>query len=108
MTCNTSEVAVCCSSASRVSVISRVFSIAITAWAAKFCTSSICLSVKGRPLAVELNYADRGPSLRKRHTKNGPRPPSRPTARARSACDRRVGRDIGDLDDLAFEQASAL
>ena len=31
MTCNTSAVAVCCSSASRCSVISRVFSIAITA-----------------------------------------------------------------------------
>ena len=31
MTCNTSAVAVCCSSASRVSVMSRVFSIAMTA-----------------------------------------------------------------------------
>ena len=31
ITCNTSAVAVCCSSASRCSVISRVFSIAITA-----------------------------------------------------------------------------
>ena len=35
MTCNTSAVAVCCSSASRVSVISRAFSIAMTACAAK-------------------------------------------------------------------------
>ena len=48
MTCNTSAVAVCCSSASRCSVISRAFSIAITAWAAKFCSSAICLSVNGR------------------------------------------------------------
>src|SRR6516165_2744559 len=47
MTCNTSAVAVCCSNASRVSVISRVFSIAITACAAKFCSSAICLSVNG-------------------------------------------------------------
>ncbi len=31
-----------------ISLSSRVFSIAITAWAAKFCTSSICLSVNGR------------------------------------------------------------
>ena len=31
MTCKTSAVAVCCSKASRVSVISRAFSIAITA-----------------------------------------------------------------------------
>ena len=48
MTCNTSAVAVCCSSASRVSVISRAFSIAMTACAAKFCNSAICLSVNGR------------------------------------------------------------
>ncbi len=47
MTCNTSAVAVCCSSASRVSVISRAFSIAMTACAAKFCNSAICLSVNG-------------------------------------------------------------
>jgi hypothetical protein len=44
----TSAVAVCCSSASRVSVISRAFSIAMTACAAKFCNSAICLSVNGR------------------------------------------------------------
>ena len=36
------------SSASRVSVISRAFSIAMTACAAKFCNSAICLSVNGR------------------------------------------------------------
>ena len=54
MTSSTSEVAVCCSSDSRSSVrwrssfSSRVFSMAMTACAAKFCTSSICLSVNGR------------------------------------------------------------
>ena len=32
----------------RSSLSSRVFSMAMTAWAAKFLTSSICLSVKGR------------------------------------------------------------
>ena len=55
MTLSTSEVAVCCSSDSvrssvrwRSSLSSRAFSMAITAWAAKFCTSSICLSVNGR------------------------------------------------------------
>ena len=37
MTCKTSAVAVCCSKASRVSVSSRAFSIAMTACAAKFC-----------------------------------------------------------------------
>jgi len=48
MTCNTSAVAVCCSNASRVSVSSRAFSIAITACAAKVCNIAICLSVNGR------------------------------------------------------------
>ena len=54
MTCNTSAVAVCCSSASRCSVISRAFSIAITAWAAKFSSSAICF-VRERPhfLAID-------------------------------------------------------
>ena len=48
MTCNTSAVAVCCSSASRVSVKSRAFSIAMTACAAKFCSSAISFSENGR------------------------------------------------------------
>jgi len=47
MTCSTSAVAVCCSSASLCSVINRAFSIAITACAAKLCNSAICLSEKG-------------------------------------------------------------
>ena len=54
MTCKTSAVAVCCSNASRVSLISRAFSIAITACAAKFCNSAICLRGKrSHFLAVE-------------------------------------------------------
>ena len=55
MTFSTSEVAVCCSSDSerssvrwRSSLSRRVFSMAMTAWAAKFVTSSTCLSVNGR------------------------------------------------------------
>jgi hypothetical protein len=47
MTPNTSAVAVCCSRASRVSVMSRAFSIAITACAAKLVTSAVCLPVNG-------------------------------------------------------------
>src|SRR5262249_57114200 len=39
ITSNTSAAAVCCSRASRVSVMSRAFSIAMTACAAKFCNS---------------------------------------------------------------------
>jgi len=49
MTCKTSAVAVCCSKASRLSVSRLAFSIAITACAAKFCSSAICLSVNGVP-----------------------------------------------------------
>ena len=48
ITCNTSAVAVCCSSASRCSVISRAFSIAITAWAAKFLQQRDLLVGEGR------------------------------------------------------------
>ena len=48
MTCKTWAVAVCCSNASRVSVKSRAFSIAMTACAAKFSTSTISLLVNGR------------------------------------------------------------
>ena len=48
ITLSTSAVAVCCCSNSRSSLSSRVFSMAITAWSAKFLTSSICLSVNGR------------------------------------------------------------
>ena len=54
ITCSTSEVAVCCSSASEIvvrwrsSLNRRVFSMAMTAWLAKFLTSAICLSVNGR------------------------------------------------------------
>ena len=47
MTLSTSAVAVCCSSDSRSSLSSRVFSMAMTACAAKLVSSSICLSVKG-------------------------------------------------------------
>ncbi len=48
MTRKMSAVAVCCSSDSRSSVSSRVFSMAITACAAKFFTRSICLPLNGR------------------------------------------------------------
>jgi hypothetical protein len=41
-------VAVCCSNDRRSSLSSRVFSMAMTAWAAKLVTSEICFSVKGR------------------------------------------------------------
>src|SRR5262249_37328325 len=57
MTCSTSEVAVCCSSAllsprvrACTSSNNRTFSIAITAWSAKISTSPICFWLKGLTL----------------------------------------------------------
>src|SRR5438132_677054 len=50
----TSLMAVCCSSASRVSSKRRPFSIAIAAWSANACTSSISRSLNGRT-----SYRDR-------------------------------------------------
>ena len=48
MTLSTSAVAVCCCSDSRSSLSSRVFSIAMTAWSAKFC-DQLDLLVGERP-----------------------------------------------------------
>src|SRR5438552_2382804 len=48
MTLSTSAVAVCCCSDCLSSFNSRVFSMAMTAWLAKFETSATCLSVNGR------------------------------------------------------------
>jgi len=50
---STSAVAVCCSSDSRSSFNKRVFSKAMTAWAAKVVTSSICFSENGCGLLLE-------------------------------------------------------
>src|SRR5207249_9457504 len=69
MTCKTSAVAVCCSKASRVSVIRRAFSIAMTACAAKFCNSAICLSVKGADLtAIGTDTSEERRILAQRHS----------------------------------------
>ena len=51
---------------------SRAFSIAITANAAKFCSSAICLSVKGRDLlAVGGDDAEQCAVFTQRHDKQG-------------------------------------
>ena len=75
MTCSTSDVAVCCSSASDSSRVractssnSRTFSIAITAWSAKVSSNSICLSVKARGCcAYHSKGADDRSLAQKRH-----------------------------------------
>ena len=45
--CRMSAVAVCCSSASCVSLNSRAFSMAMTAWSAKVCSNSTCCAENG-------------------------------------------------------------
>ena len=81
MTLSTSEVAVCCSSDSvrssvrwRSSLSSRVFSMAITAWAAKF-LHQLDLLVGERPhlLAVDGDGADQLVVLEHRHDEHGAR-----------------------------------
>ena len=69
MTFSTSAVAVCCCERlARSSLSSRVFSMAITAWAAKFVSNSICLSVNGPYLlAIDDNGADQLVFLEHRH-----------------------------------------
>ena len=54
MTCSTSAVAVCCSSASRVSVMSRAFSIAMTACAANFATRDLLVGKRSNLLPVDM------------------------------------------------------
>ena len=68
MTLSTSAVAVCCCSDSRSSLSRRVFSMAMTAWAAKFC-DQLDLLVGERPhlLAVDDDGADQLVVLEHRH-----------------------------------------
>ena len=68
MTRSISAVAVCRSSASCVSLNSRTFSIAITAWSAKVCSSAICLA-RERPARQprRCDRADRLALAQQRH-----------------------------------------
>ena len=68
MTCSTSEVAVCCCSDSRSSLSSRVFSMAMTAWAAKFCDQlDLLVGERTHLLAVDDDRADQLVVLEHRH-----------------------------------------
>ena len=81
MTLSTSAVAVCCCSDSvrspvrwRSSLSSRVFSMAMTAWLAKFWTSSICLSVNEPYLQpVDDDHPDQPVVLEHRNRQKCPR-----------------------------------
>src|SRR5215472_13506227 len=71
MSLSTSAVAVCCSSASRVSLMSRAFSIAITAWSAKVVTRAICFSVKARTSFLKSENVPTGTPSRMSGTPSG-------------------------------------
>ena len=104
MTCNTSAVAVCCSKASRVSVMSRAFSIAITAWSAKVRHQlDLPLGERLDPLAGEPDDADRLASSRNSGTPSIVRisPSARRFGRAASS----GSEAVGDLDGLALSTA---
>ena len=78
MTFSTSAVAVCCCSDSRNSLSSRVFSMAITAWEAKF-VHQLDLLVGERPrfLAVNADRADQFVFLQHRYVEERPGAPMR-------------------------------
>ena len=102
MTCSTSDVAVCCCSDSRNSLSSRVLSMAMTAWLAKFVTSSTCLSVNGRTPGVDRNGADETVFLKHRHCQQGAY-----AAVIHHCPERRIAREVclllpqvGDVQDL--------
>ena len=106
MTCNTSAVAVCCSSASRVSVISRAFSIAMTACAAKFCNSAICLSVNGRTSWRSATISPSSASSLRSGTDSSVRTPPSSTDAARLP-GASIAAMIGDVDEAFAAQATA-
>ena len=92
----------CCNSP-----ISRAFSIAITACAAKFCSSAICLSVNGRTSWRKIRIAPSTPSsLRNAHDYPGAdrRPVGAKASISVGFADGLVGM-IGLVDDIARREA---
>ncbi len=99
-----SLVAVCCSSASvrsRLRVSSslnrRTFSIAITAWSAKVCSSAICASENGTTSARHTPIEPMARSPRISGTPRTVRAPTRDTGRRRKS---RVGDQVGTSEPL--------
>ena len=84
ITCSTSAVAVCCSSASLVSLNRRAFSIAITAWSAKVCSRAISARrERPDPVAQQRDHADRLALAQHRHRQHRAEAAPRLAARAR-------------------------
>ena len=105
MTLSTSAVAVCWASDSRNSLSSRVFSMAMTAWAAKFLTRSIWRSVNG---STRWRESPNAPIASPRRSSGTPRivlmKPSR--AACWPTCSL-VSANVGYLNRTAFRQRSA-
>ena len=73
MTCSTSEVAVCCSSDCLSSFSNRAFSMAMTAWAAKFCDQlDLFVGERADFLAVNDQGTDQGIFLQHRDGQTRP------------------------------------
>ena len=71
MTLSTSAVAVCCCSDSRSSLSRRVFSMAMTAWAAKFCDQlDLLVGERANLLAIDGDGADQLIVLEHRHSEH--------------------------------------
>jgi hypothetical protein len=84
-------VAVCCSSASFVSLNKRTFSIAITAWSARFEQVDVLVGERSNTLLVDHDHADRAPA------KNGDREQTPVTVlRGERAAVLRIQRDVGN------------
>ena len=89
MTLSTSAVAVCCCSDSRSSLSRRAFSMAMTAWSAKFVSRSICLLGEGAHLLpVDGESANQLVIFEHRHVDRRPRSTER---------DRRGGDTVGGV-----------
>ena len=87
----------CCNSPS-----SRAFSIAITAWSAKVRDQfDLPLGERLDPLPREINRADHGSPSRSSGTPSMVRRPARRSLGRRVV---RVGEDVRDMHDLAFER----
>ena len=75
---------------------------AMTAWSAKFVTSSICLSVNGRTsCAVDGDSADQLVLLEHRHAEHSAKPRALPRVTGR-ASDYRIGGVVANMDALAL------
>ena len=100
-----SLVAVCCSSASFVSLKSRTFSMAITAWAAKVWSSAICFSENGgRHARAQGDGTDRSSLSQERHRQVLSGIPASTRLRGPGTQDLA---GVGDVDDLTIQNGTA-